>query len=88
MEGEGEPNVFTAGSDRELIHASEQEVVLHITACEWARYFTEHHPGVGYLVACSTDDADLHASTNGLWMQRTSTIMEGGRVCDFRIYSA
>jgi len=43
---------------------------------------------VGYLVACSTDDAELRAVTDGLWMQRTSTIMEGGKLCDFRIYKA
>jgi len=42
----------------------------------------------GYLVACSTDDAELRAVTDGLWMQRTSTIMEGGKLCDFRIYKA
>ena len=28
------------------------------------------------------------AATDGLWMQRTSTIMEGGSLCDFRVYTA
>jgi hypothetical protein len=61
-------------------------VILHVTACEWARYFGERHPSVAYLVACSTDEAGPRAVTDGLWMQRTSTIMEGGEVCDFTIY--
>jgi len=82
------PNIFSAGLDDELVRASDTEVVLHITACEWARYFRERHPSVGYLVACSTDDAELRAVTDGLWMQRTSTIMEGGKLCDFRVYKA
>ena len=82
------PTIFSAGLNDELVRASDTEVILHITACEWARYFGERHPSVGYLVACSTDDAELRAVTDGLWMQRTSTIMEGGKLCDFRIYKA
>jgi hypothetical protein len=82
------PTIFSAGLNDELIRASDTEVVLHVTACEWARYFGERHPSVGYLVACSTDDAELRAATDGLWMQRTSTIMEGGKLCDFRVYKA
>ncbi|HOC42669.1 MAG TPA: L-2-amino-thiazoline-4-carboxylic acid hydrolase [Thermoanaerobaculales bacterium] len=69
-----------------MVRASDSEVVLHIRACEWARYFRERHFSVGYLVACSTDDAELRAVTDNLRMQRTSTIMEGGTVCDFRVY--
>jgi hypothetical protein len=82
------PTIFSAGLNDELIRASDTEVVLHVTACEWARYFGERHPSVGYLVAWSTDDAELRAATDGLWMQRTSTIMEGGSLCDFRVYKA
>jgi hypothetical protein len=82
------PTIFSAGLDDVLIRASDTEVILHVTACEWARYFRERHPSVGYLVACSTDDAELRAVTDGLWMQRTSTIMEGGKLCDFRVYKA
>ena len=49
--------------------------------------FRERHPGVGYLVACSTDEVDYRAFNEKLRMQRTSTLMEGGEVCDFRIYA-
>ena len=30
--------------------------------------------------------AALRASNDSMRMQRTSTIMEGGKLCDFRIY--
>jgi hypothetical protein len=85
--GSDDRNVFTAGLDEELISVSETEAVIRVKACEWARYFNERHPSVGYLVSCSTDDAALLAINDKLRMQRTSTIMEGGEVCDFRIYS-
>jgi hypothetical protein len=82
-----ERNAFTAGLEPELVKATETEVVVHVKACEWARYFTERHPTVSYLVSCSTDDAGLRATNDSLRMQRTSTIMEGGEFCDFRVYA-
>jgi hypothetical protein len=82
-----EANLFTAGLEIEIVRASEREVVLNVKECAWARYFRERHPGVGYLVACSTDEADYRAFNEHLRMQRTSTLMEGGEVCDFRIYA-
>jgi len=81
-----EESIFSAGLTAVLIKQSPTEVVVHITECEWARYFRERHPTVGYVVACSTDDADIRATTDKLWLQRTSTLMEGGRACDFRVY--
>jgi hypothetical protein len=83
-----EANLFTAGLTIENVHASEREVVLHVTECAWATYFRERHPQVGYLVACSTDEVAYRAFNKTLRMQRTSTLMEGGQVCDFRVYAA
>ena len=82
-----EANLFTAGLVSEIVRASERQVVVHIKECEWARYFQEHHPQVGYLMACSTDEAAYRAFNEDLRLQRTSTRMEGGEVCDFRIYA-
>jgi hypothetical protein len=82
-----EDNIFTAGLETEIIYASPQEVVVHIKECAWARYFQERHPRVGYLMACSTDEVAYRAFNEGLRMRRTSTLMEGGKVCDFRIYA-
>jgi hypothetical protein len=83
-----EANLFTAGLTTEVMHVSEHEVLLHVHECEWARYYRERHPQVGYLMACSTDEAAYRAFNDSLRLQRTSTLMEGGLVCDFRIYSA
>lgn len=82
-----ESNIFTAGQNVELIKATDTEVITHVKACEWARYFSERHPTVAYLVSCSTDDAFMRTMNDNLRMQRTSTIMEGDKVCDFRVYS-
>jgi len=82
-----EANIFTAGLEIESVHVSEREVVLQIKECEWARYFQERHPQVGYLMACSTDEAAYRAFNGNLRLRRTSTLMEGGKVCDFRIYA-
>lgn len=81
-----EPNLFTAGLRMEIGDASEREVVLNVKECEWARYFRERHPQVGYLMACSTDEIAYRAFNKNLRMQRTLTLMEGAEQCDFRIY--
>jgi len=83
---DGPQDVFWAGLETEVIRRSEREVLAHVKACEWARYYHEHHSTVGYLVSCSTDDAELVTCNAGMRMQRTSTLMEGGPVCDFRVY--
>ncbi len=82
-----EANIFSVGLKTERVHATELELLLHIKECAWARYFQEHHPQVGYLMACSTDEAAYRAFNENLRLQRTSTLMEGGDVCDFRIYA-
>ena len=80
-----EPNLFSAGLEDEIMHSSERELVVHVRECEWARYFQERHPQVGYLIACSTDEAAYKAFNKNLRLQRTTTLMEGGEFCDFRI---
>lgn len=80
------PNIFTAGLDIEIVQVSDTEIVFHIKKCEWARYFQERHPQIGYLIACSTDEAFARACNAKIRMQRTSTLMEGGKICDFRYY--
>jgi hypothetical protein len=82
-----EANLFTAGLITEVMRVSERGVELHVKECEWARYYRERHPQVGYLMACSTDEAAYRAFNPTLRLQRTTTLMEGGQVCDFRIYA-
>jgi hypothetical protein len=82
-----DPGTFQgAGLKYRLVRATDSEAVLHIEECELARYYQAHHPRVGYLMACSMDEAEYRSVNDRIRMQRTSTIMEGGEVCDFRIY--
>lgn len=82
-----EPDIYSAGLEAETVTASATEHISRVTECEWARYFREKHPTVGYLVACSTDEAFARGFNETLRLQRTSTLMEGGSECDFRYYS-
>lgn len=81
------PTLFSAGLEMEIIKATDSEFIARMKRCAWAEYFRKNHPSVGYLLACSTDDADYRATNQTLRMQRTSTLMQGGPSCDFRIYS-
>jgi hypothetical protein len=83
----GKPSLFTAGLQSELVSKTNREAVLLVRECEWARYFQERHPSVGYLMACSTDEVAYKAFNSSLRMQRTQTLMEGGEFCDFRVYT-
>lgn len=80
-------DMFSAGLEVELIRASKTEVVTRVTECEWARYYQERHPRVGYLLACSLDNAVYRSLNPRLRLQRTWTLMEGGPACDFRVYT-
>jgi hypothetical protein len=82
-----EPNIFSAGLEVELVRTSETEVVTRVVECEWARYYRERHPRVGYMLACSADNAAYRSFNDRLRLQRTSTLMEGGSECDFRVYA-
>jgi hypothetical protein len=82
-----EADIFSAGLEVEVIRGSETEVVTRVVECEWARYFRERHPRVGYLLACSLDDPVYRSANERIRLQRTSTLMEGGTECDFRLYA-
>ena len=83
----GEPDMFSAGLEVEFIHVSDTEVVTQVKECEWARYYQERHPRVGYLLACSLDNAAYQSFNQRIRLQRSSTIMEGAQICDFRVYT-
>lgn len=81
-----EPNFLNCAVDAEIISDNNTEHIMHIKQCENARYFHEHHPQVGYLIGCSQDEFDPKIYNKNIQLQRTSTIMEGGKICDFRYY--
>jgi hypothetical protein len=82
-----EVDSYTAGMDIEFLKSNEGEMNYRVNACEWARYYQERHPSVGYLMACSLDHSICRAYNKNLFLQRTSTLMEGGKFCDFRIFA-
>ena len=79
--------MFSAGLEVELVRGSEQEVVTRVKECEWARYYRERHPQVGFMLACSADNAAYESFNDRIRLQRTQTLMEGGAECDFRVYA-
>ena len=81
------PNLMSATLTTEVISTSNREIVMHVKECEWARYFRENHPTVGYLMSCSTDEAAYKTANKNIRMQRTGSIMEGNEICDFRVYA-
>lgn len=81
------PSLFSAGLQFEVIHKTDTEAIVHVQACEWARYFRQRHPEVGYLMACSTDEIAYRAFNPCLRLQRRETLMEGGELCDFQIFA-
>ena len=81
-----EEDMFTAGLDVELVCGSETEVVTRVTHCEWARYYLESHPRMGFLLACAMDNPAYRSFRERLRLQRTCNLMEGGDPCDFRVY--
>jgi hypothetical protein len=82
-----EADIFSAGLEVEFVRATDREVVTRVVECEWARYYLERHPSVGYLLACSLDNAAYRSFNDRLRLQRRSTLMEGGPACDFRVYA-
>ena len=82
------PTISSAGQELELKRTGENELTMRVTACEWARYYRERHPRVGYLMACSTDAAYFQSYHPDIRLQRTTTLMEGEDHCDFRIYTS
>ncbi len=80
------PTAFSTGLDIDLVHGDEREIVAHVTRCEWAHYFREHHPSVGYLLACSLDDPMYRLLCDCVRFQRRCTLMEGGGYCEFFFY--
>jgi hypothetical protein len=79
-------SLLGAGLALEITPVSETEVRIDIAECEFARYYRERHPRVGYLMACSMDYASYRSVHPTVRTQRTTTLMEGGTRCDFRIY--
>ena len=85
--GYEEPDINTAALERHIVRGNDKELVWQVRECEWAHYFKDRHPRVGSLLACSKDHAEYGSFNDRIRLQLTSTIMEGARVCNFRLYA-
>ncbi len=83
---ENSNDLLSIGLSCTLKKVTENEVVKDVNECAWARYFRDHHPDVGYLIACSTDETEYLNYNKSLRMRRTKTLMEGGDCCDFHVF--
>jgi len=80
-----ELDIYSAGLETKIIKGTKSEVIINVVECEFSRYYREHHPRVGFMMACSLDHANYSAANENIWVQRTSTIMEGGDICNIRV---
>jgi len=72
--------------DIDMLGATAEKVELDITGCRFAEFFRAvGEPELGFALLCSMDDtAAEEIGGDQVHFKRTSTIMQGGRRCDFR----
>jgi hypothetical protein len=80
-------DLFTAALTRKIVHISRQEINWTVKECEFSRYFLERHPRVGYLIACSSDNALYQSFNPHIRLQLSSSLMEGCELCRYKIYA-
>lgn len=80
-------DLFTAALERKIGRASDKEINWTVRECEFARYYRKHHPRVGYLLACSSDNALYQSFNPDIRLQLSSSLMEGDDMCRYKIYS-
>ncbi|MCX6909605.1 MAG: L-2-amino-thiazoline-4-carboxylic acid hydrolase [Verrucomicrobia bacterium] len=70
----------------EVIEANDQRCSFNVTRCKYAEMYRRLGlADFGLLFSCSRDFAFISGFNRRLKLKRTQTIMEGDRVCDFRI---
>ena len=78
---------FTAGDalDLDMIRNDAGEMSFDVTRCAYAAYFQSiGEPEFGALLTCELDPPMTAAIGGGLTLERSETIMNGARRCDFR----
>ena len=70
----------------EVLEANDQRCSFNVTRCKYAEMYQQLGlEKFGLLFSCSRDFAFIGGFNPRLKLKRTHTIMEGDRVCDFRI---
>ena len=84
---ENKTDLFTAALTRKIGRTSRREISWTVKECEFARYFLDRHPRVGYLLACSADNALYQSFNHHLRLQLTSSLMQGCELCRYKIFT-
>lgn len=84
---ENKTDLFIAALTRKIGRTSKREINWTVKECEFARYFLDRHPRVGYLLACSADNALYQSFNPHLRLQLTSSLMQGSELCRYKIFA-
>lgn len=79
-------SIIAAAQEIEVIGKNDNEAIIHVKECEWARYFNDHYPSIGYLFSCSCDEIGLRGLNENIRFLRTKTLMQGDSYCNAYIY--
>ncbi len=68
-----------------VLDADDQQYNYNVNRCRYAEMYHEMGLGeIGHLLSCARDDKFIVGYAPDVELTRTTTIMEGGKCCDFR----
>ena len=74
--------------DVKVIDADDQQYNYNVTRCRYAEMYHEMGLGeIGHLLSCARDEKFIVGYAPDVELTRTTTIMQGGKCCDFRYRS-
>ena len=73
------------GLEVQMLEESEDRLDFNVTRCRYAELYKEWGlSDLGFQLQCSRDHAMLKGFNDGIELERSQTIMQGGACCDFR----
>jgi hypothetical protein len=71
--------------ERQVVDDSDTTFAVNMTRCRFAEYFRSiGEPDIGALLTCGVDFANEALQRPDWLFERTQTLMQGARYCDFR----
>lgn len=68
-----------------VLDADDQQYNYNVNRCRYAEMYHEMGLGeIGHLLSCARDDKFIVGYAPDVELTRTTTIMQGGKCCDFR----
>jgi len=70
----------------DILESTSQALNFNVTRCRYAELYDRLGlKEYGYCLSCNRDEALIQAFNPGMKLFRTQTIMQGAKICDFRI---